>query len=128
MSTERCRADNSTPRCLKPHLLAPTLHVPARLQEHAEALWASQGVTITQGQASNTIYMRAHLVCVGGEHGAQRQADFVDGQGGRPAPIVAIVQNVQAGVPVAVDVRVHWAGRDEEELCTCGRLEPLLSC
>ena len=49
----------------------------------------------------------AHQLSVAGQHGAQRQADLVDGQRGRPAAVGAIIQDVQADVPVAVDVRVH---------------------
>lgn len=43
-----------------------------------------------------------HLFCVAGQHGPQRQADLVDSQGRRPAPILAIIQYVKADVAVAV--------------------------
>ncbi len=58
----------------------------------------------------------AHQLGVGGEHGAQGDGDLAEGECGGPPPVVAVIQDVQADVAVAVYVRVHRRGRDEVHL------------
>jgi hypothetical protein len=54
----------------------------------------------------------AHLFCVACQHGPEGQADLVDGEGRRPAAILAVIQDVQADVAVAAVTGQGRTGQD----------------
>lgn len=48
----------------------------------------------------------ANLVLIRGQHGADGEDDFANGQCRRPAPVAPIVQDVQADVTITIYVWV----------------------
>ncbi len=57
-----------------------------------------------------------YLFCVACKHGTQRQDHFGYGERWAPPTIASVVQDVQADVPIAVNVRVDGSLWDKDHL------------